>query len=42
MKSLLPSMFAGIGGGVRFCAAAACVVFAALNVNVAVVFGMTP
>ena len=34
-KSFAPSMFAGSGGAVRFCFAAACLVASALNVNVA-------
>src|ERR1041385_5218270 len=42
MNSLLPSMFAGIGGGVRPSFAADARVVSALNVNVAVVFGITP
>src|SRR3954471_10458546 len=41
MKSLLPSMLAGIGGGVRLTVAADLRAVSALNVNVAVVRGMT-
>src|SRR2546430_885670 len=42
MNSLLPSIFAGIGGAVRFWRAAVCFVESALNVNVAADLLMTP
>src|SRR5437763_13800069 len=42
LKSLLPSMFAGIGGAVRVCRAAACRVRPPLNVNVALERSIPP